>query len=108
MRCKRCPRLNRIAPGKSEPFVLDFVNNPEDIGAAFAPYYDQTQLEASSEPNQLDSLKHELDQMQVYHHDEVERFAEVYFLPVAKHQAVNHALPIEGASTCSQSLQSTR
>ena len=85
-------RLNRIAPGKSEPFVLDFVNNPEDIGAAFAPYYDQTQLEASSEPNQLDSLKHELDQMQVYHHDEVERFAKVYFLPVAKHQATNHAL----------------
>ena len=85
-------RLNRIAPGKSEPFVLDFVNHPEDIGAAFAPYYDQTQLEASSEPNQLDSLKHELDQMQVYHNDEVERFAKVYFLPVAKHQATNHAL----------------
>ena len=52
-------RLNRIAPDKSDPFVLDFVNRPEDIGAAFAPYYDQTQLEATSDPTQLDSLKHE-------------------------------------------------
>ena len=34
-------RLNRIAPGKAPPFVLDFVNDPEDIRDAFAPYYDQ-------------------------------------------------------------------
>lgn len=46
-------------------------------GAAFAPYYDQTQLEAQSDPNLLDELKHELDEMQVYHHEEVERFAQV-------------------------------
>ena len=35
-------RLNRISPGKAPPFVLDFVNDPEDIRAAFAPYYDRT------------------------------------------------------------------
>ena len=85
-------RLNRIAPGKSAPFVLDFVNNPEDIGDAFAPYYDQTQLEAPSDPNKLDGLKHELDEMQVYHRDEVERFAKVYFLPSHQKQAKNHPL----------------
>ena len=33
-------RLNRVAQGKDAPFVLDFVNDPEDIRAAFAPYYD--------------------------------------------------------------------
>jgi type I restriction enzyme, R subunit len=32
-------RLNRIYPGKPDPFVLDFVNKPEEILAAFAPYY---------------------------------------------------------------------
>ncbi|MCY3911443.1 MAG: DEAD/DEAH box helicase family protein [bacterium] len=85
-------RLNRIAPGKSDPFVLDFVNNPEDIGAAFAPYYDQTQLEAQSDPNLLDELKHELDEMQVYHHEEVERFAQVYFQPFDKRQKSDHAM----------------
>ncbi len=84
-------RLNRVAPGKSDPFVLDFVNDPEDIGAAFAPYYDQTQLEAQSDPNLLDGLKYELDEMQVYHHDEVERFAQVYFQPFDKRQDGDHA-----------------
>lgn len=85
-------RLNRVTPGKSDPFVLDFVNNPEDIGAAFAPYYDQTQLEAQSDPIVLDGLKHELDEMQVYHHDEVERFAQVYFQPFDKRQKSDHAM----------------
>ena len=85
-------RLNRIAPDKSDPFVIDFVNNPEDIASAFAPYYDQTLLEAPSDPNKLDSLKHELDAMQVYHHDEVQRFAEIYFLPSHQKQAKNHPL----------------
>ena len=75
-------RLNRIAPDKGNPFVLDFVNNPEDIAAKPSPpTTTRTQLEAQSEPNQLDGLKHELDEMQVYHQDEVERFAKVYFLP---------------------------
>ncbi|WP_419845053.1 type I restriction endonuclease subunit R [Candidatus Poriferisocius sp.] len=84
-------RLNRVAPGKSDPFVLDFVNDPEDIGAAFAPYYDQTQLETQSDPILLDGLKYELDEMQVYHHDEVERFAQVYFQPFDKRQDGDHA-----------------
>ena len=88
-------RLNRIAPGKSAPFVLDFVNNPEDIGKAFAPYYNQTQLEAPSDPNKLDSLKHELDQMQVYHHSEVERFAKVCFLPTREQRTKNHPLLVK-------------
>ena len=88
-------RLNRTAPGKTDPFVLDFVNNPEDIGKAFAPYYDQTQLETRSDPNRLDVLQHELDEMQVYYPDEVERFAQVYFLPQTKRREQNHALLVK-------------
>ena len=68
-------RLNRTAPGKEPPFVLDFVNDPEDIREAFAPYYDQTELLEESDPHKLEALKHELDGMQVYHWDEVEAFA---------------------------------
>ena len=77
-------RLNRIAPGKAPPFVLDFVNDPEDIRAAFAPYYDRTELLEASDPYRLDQLKHELDGMQVYHHAEVEAFAQVFYLPPTK------------------------
>ncbi len=88
-------RLNRTAPGKSPPFVLDFVNRPSDIAAAFAPYYDQTRLEERSDPSRLDSLKHELDATQVYHQAEVDRFAEICFSPAARHQAKSHALLVK-------------
>ena len=72
-------RLNRIAAGKQPPFVLDFVNDPEDIRVAFKPYYDQTQLLEESDPYRLEELKHELDQTQVYHWSEVEAFAQAFF-----------------------------
>ena len=77
-------RLNRIAPGKAPPFVLDFVNDPENIRDAFAPYYDRTELLETSDPYRLEELKHELDGMQVYFQSEVEAFAQVFYLPPAK------------------------
>ena len=84
-------RLNRIAQGKALPFVLDFVNDPGDIRAAFAPYYDRTELLEASDPYRLDELKHELDGMQVYHHTEVQAFAKVFYLPPAKRPRDGHA-----------------
>ena len=35
-------RLNRMTSGKEDPFVLDFVNEVEDIYKAFKPYYDHS------------------------------------------------------------------
>lgn len=64
-------RLNRMVPGKETPFVLDFVNEAEEIYRAFKPYYDATSLQESSDPTQLEQLKHELDAFQVYHWNEV-------------------------------------
>ena len=84
-------RLNRVWPGKEAPFVLDFVNDPDDIRDAFAPYYDRTELLASSDPYQLEQLKHQLDGMQVYHGSDVEAFAKVFYLPQARHQPGDHA-----------------
>src|SRR5438105_8481593 len=72
-------RLNRMIPGKDAPFVLDFVNDAEDIFRAFKPYYDKTELEEVSDPGALEALKHELDQAQVYHWSEVETFARVLY-----------------------------
>ena len=70
-------RLNRTAPGKEETFILDFVNDPQEIHDAFKPYYDSTLLAETSDPQQLEILKHELDQAQVYHWSEVEAFAKI-------------------------------
>jgi type I restriction enzyme R subunit len=84
-------RLNRMIPGKDTPFVLDFVNEAEDILRAFKPYYDKTELEDVSDPGALEALKHELDQVQVYYWSEVEAFAQILYKPAIRQRAADHA-----------------
>ena len=84
-------RLNRMIPGKDAPFVLDFVNDAEDIFRAFKPYYDKTELAEPSDPSNLEAFKHELDQQQVYHWSEVEAFAQVFYKPTERQGAADHA-----------------
>lgn len=84
-------RLNRKIPGKDEPFVLDFVNPPEDIYRAFKPYYDATSLQEAADPTKLETLKHELDQAQVYHWSEVEAFARIFYRSPDRQNASDHA-----------------
>lgn len=84
-------RLNRKIPGKEIPFVLDFVNEAEEIYRAFKPYYDATSLQEGSDPQQLENLKHELDATQVYYWSEVEAFARVFYKPVSRQSPQDHA-----------------
>lgn len=84
-------RLNRMVPGKETPFVLDFANEAEDIYHAFKPYYDTTSLQESSDPALLEQLKHELDTFQVYHWNEVEAFARIFYRVPGKHNPADHA-----------------
>ncbi|PKP12066.1 MAG: restriction endonuclease subunit R [Bacteroidetes bacterium HGW-Bacteroidetes-4] len=84
-------RLNRISPGKETPFVLDFVNSAEDIYLAFKPYYDQTSLQETTDPQLLETIKHELNAMQVYFWSEVEAFAQVFYKDINKQNPTDHA-----------------
>jgi type I restriction enzyme, R subunit len=84
-------RLNRMIPGKENPFVLDFVNEAEDIYRAFKPYYDATSLQEISDPQRLEKLKHELDGAQIYFQSEVEAFARIFYKPVTLQSPKDHA-----------------
>jgi type I restriction enzyme R subunit len=84
-------RLNRMIAGKDAPFVLDFVNDAENIFRAFKPYYDKTELAEGSDPAKLEALKHELDQAQVYHRSEVEAFAQIFYKPPERQTPADHA-----------------
>lgn len=84
-------RLNRMLPGKETPFVLDFVNEAEDIYQAFKPYYDATSLQETSDPALLEQIKHDLDGMQVYHWSEVEAFARIFYRAPNKQNPADHA-----------------
>ena len=74
-------RLNRIYPGKDDPFVLDFVNDPDDILAAFRPYYRTAELESVSDPNLIYDLQQKLDDEHIYTTQEVNAFADAFFDP---------------------------
>ncbi len=74
-------RLNRTFPGKEDTFVLDFVNEPEEILAAFQPYYERTLVGERAEAEQLYELQAKLDAHQVYYKAEVEEFCKVFYKP---------------------------
>lgn len=79
-------RLNRTAPGKTDTYVLDFVNHPDEIQAAFAPYYRTAELAAVSDPNIIHDLHSKLDAAHIYTRSEVEAFARAYFDPKGKQE----------------------
>lgn len=72
-------RLNRIYPGKTDTFVIYFVNTSKEIQEAFEPYYIKTEIDESSDPNQLYDLKSELDSFQIYWKPEIDNFAKIFF-----------------------------
>jgi type I restriction enzyme, R subunit len=83
-------RLNRTHPLKEDTFVLDFVNDREEIQQAFRQYYEGAVLGEEPEPARLYELKAELDQADVYRHEEVERFSEIYFAPKERQSPSDH------------------
>ncbi|MCX6178280.1 MAG: DEAD/DEAH box helicase family protein, partial [Chlorobiales bacterium] len=72
-------RLNRTCPGKENTFVLDFVNDPEEIYLSFKPYYETTQQGEDTDPQLLNDLAHKLDQWKVYDQTEVNAWCEIWF-----------------------------
>lgn len=68
-------RLNRIAPGKTDTFVLDFVNDAEDITNAFRPFFEKTWA-LPTDPDILSNLKTRLWQASVLDGNEVDTLVE--------------------------------
>ena len=74
-------RLNRTHPLKEDTFVLDFVNDREEIREAFKVYYEGAVMGEEVDPARMYQIKGELDASGVYLSEEVQRFCEVYFKP---------------------------
>ena len=72
-------RLNRVAPGKTDTFVLDFVNTADDIKESFEPFYEETVLLEETDPNVVYDMKNTLDEYRVYQTSEIEKFADIYY-----------------------------
>jgi len=70
-------RLNRCYPGKDQTYVVDFVNDPVDILAAFKPYYETAELAGVTDPYIVNELKAKLDGQALYDTFEVDRVVNV-------------------------------
>ena len=74
-------RLNRVCPGKEDCFVLDFVDQTDEVRAAFQQYYEDTIVSERTDPNLLHDLQRKLEEAQLFLPEEVEGFAQVFFKP---------------------------
>lgn len=72
-------RLNRTCKGKNDTFVLDFVNEADEIKEAFQPYYEVTGLEETTDPNLLYDIQRELDACQIYTAQEIHDVCKLEF-----------------------------
>ena len=85
-------RLNRIAPGKSRTFVLDFANEEDDMYKAFKPYYEATPAGENADPHRLSELQHRLLEWAIFTPSDVIDFAEVWYRAKRDHSATDHRL----------------
>ena len=66
-------RLNRAHPGKDTTYVIDFVNDPAEVLAAFKTYHTTAELSAATDPNLVYNLRSKLDAVGHYDEFEVDR-----------------------------------
>ncbi|MEB8486383.1 MULTISPECIES: type I restriction endonuclease subunit R [Acidithiobacillus] len=85
-------RLNRAYPGKDTTYVLDFVNDAEEVLKAFKMYYSTATLSATTDPNLVFNLRAKLDAAGLYDDFEVERVVLVELNPSAKQSELVAAL----------------
>ena len=84
-------RLNRIHPDKDGTFVLDFVNDADEIAAAFSDYFGKT-VAPPSDPNLLYDTRRALDEFGVLSADDAVTFARLLLAERADHGRLHAAL----------------
>jgi type I restriction enzyme R subunit len=73
-------RLNRTAKGKDVTYILDFVNEPQEILEAFQPYFRDAQLTDITDQNLVNDIETKLDHSGIYDLSEVEEVARTFVL----------------------------
>tara|TARA_R110002051_G_scaffold325547_1_gene428776 strand:+ start:34558 stop:37683 length:3126 start_codon:yes stop_codon:yes gene_type:complete len=65
-------RLNRVIPGKENTYILDFVNDPEEILEAFQTYYEDAELTTPSDRNIIHDMLGKLRGMNIIDQHDVD------------------------------------
>jgi type I restriction enzyme R subunit len=72
-------RLNRTKTGKTETFVLDFVNETEDIIESFQPFYTTTELTGETDPDKLYDIEYKIETFQLFSNNKINEFCEEFY-----------------------------
>lgn len=72
-------RLNRTMKGKEDTFIMDFVNEVEDIKVSFAPFYKETVLDEEINVNLIYDTKTLIRQFFLYNDDDILKFNKIYY-----------------------------
>jgi type I restriction enzyme R subunit len=90
-------RLNRAHDGKDTTYIVDFVNDPEEILSAFKMYYATAELSDVTDPHLVYDLRMKLDAAGFYDDFEVDRVASVELNPKSRQSDLAAALePVVG------------
>jgi len=84
-------RLNRTTYGKDDTFVLDFVNETDDIKESFQPYYTTTVLSEATDPNILHDLERDVRGFKFFTDFEVNGFVDELYAK-ATPDKLNHII----------------
>jgi type I restriction enzyme R subunit len=85
-------RLNRTYAGKEQTFILDFVNEIEDIKEAFEPYYTTSEIEDVTNPNIVYEIQTKLEGNGIFTASDVENYAQAFFSPKETQASMSSAL----------------
>lgn len=72
-------RLNRTIKGKHDTFIMDFVNEVEEIKESFAPYYKETVLDEEINVNLIYDTKIHIRQFLLYNDSDIAKFNDIYY-----------------------------
>lgn len=75
-------RLNRTHSGKDRVYIIDFVNEPDMVFRAFKKYDNGAEMESAQNLDIIYDIKKELDEADIYTHDEFENYKTVRYQSV--------------------------
>ena len=72
-------RLNRMCKGKDRTFVLDFVNEIDDVTESFQRFYTSTMLSSETDPDSLYDFSTRISTYDIFTHNDVNNFCKIFF-----------------------------
>ena len=72
-------RLNRTKRGKTDTFILDFVNETDSIVESFQPYYTSTILTEETDPDKLYQMLYEIEQYNLFTQYQIDEFCKEFY-----------------------------